>query len=132
MPPHEIAGRGVIHMPGGRGVFPGLTVRENLLLGNWLHRRRRRDPQARIDEVFEIFPVLRERADADAGALSGGEQQMLSLAQAFLAKPKLLMIDELSLGLSPAVVGAAARDRPRDPRPGHRRSSSSSSRSTSR
>ncbi|MEY2424686.1 MAG: branched-chain amino acid transport system ATP-binding protein [Actinomycetota bacterium] len=103
-PPNEIAGRGVICMPGGRGVFPGLTVRDNLLLANWLTQ----DPaevRDRLAEVFDIFPVLRERAASNASTLSGGEQQMLSLALAFLAKPKLLLIDELSLGLSPAVVG---------------------------
>jgi ABC-type branched-subunit amino acid transport system ATPase component len=106
MPPHETAGRGVIHMPGGRGIFPGLSVRENIVLGNWLNADDGpEEQQARIDEVFEIFPILRERADEAAASLSGGEQQMLSLAQAFLAKPRLLMIDELSLGLSPAVVG---------------------------
>jgi branched-chain amino acid transport system ATP-binding protein len=104
MPPHEIAARGVVHMPGGRGVFPGLTVRDNLALGNWLNEDAE-DARAQMREVFEIFPILRERADALAGSLSGGEQQMLSLAQAFLMRPKLLMIDELSLGLSPAVVG---------------------------
>ena len=104
MPPNEAAARGVIFMPGGRGVFPGLTVRENLLLGSWMTE----DPddvRERLAEVFRIFPRLAERVEADAGTLSGGEQQQLSLAQAFLAKPKLLMIDELSLGLSPAVVG---------------------------
>ena len=104
MPPHETAARGIIHMPGGRGVFPGLSVKENLLLGAWLLD----DPQeqqARLAEVYEIFPILADRRDAIAGTLSGGEQQQLSLAQAFLAKPRLLMIDELSLGLSPAVVG---------------------------
>ena len=90
-------------MPGGRGVFPGLTVRENILLGRWLGHEDL-DIDARMAEVFEIFPILRERADALAGSLSGGEQQQLSLAQAFLAKPRLLMIDELSMGLSPAVV----------------------------
>jgi branched-chain amino acid transport system ATP-binding protein len=102
--PNEIAARGIICMPGGRGVFPGLTVRDNLLLANWLTD----DPtevRDRLGEVFEIFPVLRERADVNAATMSGGEQQMLSLALAFLAKPKLLLIDELSLGLSPAVVG---------------------------
>ena len=103
MPPHEVAARGVVHMPGGRGVFPGLTVRENILLGRWLGHEDL-DIDARMAEVFEIFPILRERADALAGSLSGGEQQQLSLAQAFLAKPRLLMIDELSMGLSPAVV----------------------------
>jgi branched-chain amino acid transport system ATP-binding protein len=103
MPPHEIAARGVIHMPGGRGVFPGLSVRENLLLGNWLTDDD--DAEGRLGEVFELFPVLAERIDSPARVLSGGEQQQLSLAQAFLARPRLLMIDELSLGLAPAVVG---------------------------
>jgi ABC-type branched-subunit amino acid transport system ATPase component len=104
MPPHETAARGVIHMPGGRGVFPGLSVMENLTLANWLIDDAE-EIQQRLAEVFEIFPVLKDRVDTPAGALSGGEQQQLSLAQAFLSKPRLLMIDELSLGLSPAVVG---------------------------
>jgi branched-chain amino acid transport system ATP-binding protein len=104
MPPHEVAHRRVIHMPGGRGVFPGLTVRENLLLGNWMTDDEA-EVRARLDDTFEIFPILRERADSLATQLSGGEQQQLSLAQAFLGNPRLLMIDELSLGLSPAVVG---------------------------
>jgi branched-chain amino acid transport system ATP-binding protein len=102
--PNETAARGVICMPGGRGVFPGLSVRDNLLLANWLTSDPA-DVRDRLAEVFEIFPVLKERADANASTMSGGEQQMLSLALAFLARPKLLMIDELSLGLSPAVVG---------------------------
>jgi branched-chain amino acid transport system ATP-binding protein len=92
-------------MPGGRGVFPGLSVRDNLLLGTWLADAEDDTTRDLVREVFEIFPVLRERAGEPAGNLSGGEQQMLSLAQAFLMRPKLLMIDELSLGLSPAVVG---------------------------
>jgi ABC-type branched-subunit amino acid transport system ATPase component/MFS family permease len=104
MPPHEIAARGVVHMPGGRGTFPGLTVRDNLLLANWMNEDAE-DVRKRLAEVFEIFPALVERADVQASLLSGGEQQQLSLAQAFLAKPRLLLIDELSLGLSPAVVG---------------------------
>ena len=103
LPPHETARRGVISMPGGRGVFPGLTVRENLLLGNWMVDDQT-EMMRRLDEVFGIFPVLAERADLTADMLSGGEQQQLSLAQAFLARPRLLLIDELSLGLSPAVV----------------------------
>lgn len=103
VPPHEITQRGVIHMPGGRGVFPGLTVADNLRLGNW--RNDEADGgAARIQEVYRLFPILLERAGERAGLLSGGEQQMVSLAQAFLGRPKLLMIDELSLGLSPAVV----------------------------
>ncbi len=106
MPPHEIAARRVVHMPGGRGIYPSLTVRENLLLGRWLDDADE-DPaalRARLAEVDELFPILRERASETAGALSGGEQQMLALAQAFLAQPRLLMIDELSLGLAPAAV----------------------------
>ena len=113
MPPHEIAHRGVVHMPGGRGVFPALTVRENLLLARGLMsddaslpiRGASDNVDARLAEVFEIFPILKERSAAAAGALSGGEQQQLSLAQAFLANPRLLMIDELSLGLAPTVTG---------------------------
>jgi ABC-type branched-subunit amino acid transport system ATPase component/sugar phosphate permease len=104
MPPHETARRGIVFMPGGRGVFPGLSVRENLLLGSWMNEDTS-SVAARMDEVFRIFPSLAARIDSAAGTLSGGEQQQLSLAQAFLCNPKLLMIDELSLGLSPAVVG---------------------------
>lgn len=102
MPPHEIALRGVIHMPGGRGVFPGLSVKDNLLMGAWMLPEE--EVKERIAEVFRIFPALKERESARASSLSGGEQQMVSLAQAFLSKPRLLMIDELSLGLSPAAV----------------------------
>jgi branched-chain amino acid transport system ATP-binding protein len=90
-------------MPGGRGVFPGLTVRDNLMLANWMTEDAD-EIRKGLAEVFEIFPILLERIDAEAGSLSGGEQQQLSLAQAFLSKPRLLLIDELSLGLSPAVV----------------------------
>jgi branched-chain amino acid transport system ATP-binding protein len=103
MPANEVAARGLVQMPGGRGIFPSLSVRENLLLGSWLVD----DPvvvRERLSDVLEIFPALRERAETLAGTLSGGEQQQLSLAQAFLANPKLLLIDELSLGLSPVVV----------------------------
>lgn len=103
VPPHEIAHRNVIHMPGGRGIFPGLTVADNLLLGTWMDDEDS-ESKKRLEEVYQIFPVLKDRANEKAGLLSGGEQQMVSLAQAFLGKPKLLMIDELSLGLSPAVV----------------------------
>ncbi len=101
MPPHEIVGRGVVHMPGGRGVFPGLTVQENLWLGAWANPDAGSDE---IDGVVAMFPVLGERLGELAGSLSGGEQQMLSLCQAFLGRPTLLMIDELSLGLAPAVT----------------------------
>ena len=98
------ASRGVIQVPGGRGVFPGLTVARNLELGAFLHWR---DPDYVAEsrkQVLELFPRLAERMDQPAGTLSGGEQQMLTLAQAFVSKPRILMIDELSLGLAPIVV----------------------------
>ena len=102
MPPAEIARRGITLMPGGRGIFPGVSVKQNLMLGNWINESKA--AEERLREVYDIFPVLKERGNEKADSLSGGEQQMLSLAQAFLSKPRLLMIDELSLGLSPAVV----------------------------
>jgi branched-chain amino acid transport system ATP-binding protein len=97
--------RGVVLMPGGRGVFPSLTVAENLEAAAWQVRREGADVVAdRRAEVLDRFPRLRERLDQPAGNLSGGEQQMLALSMAFLARPRLLCIDELSLGLAPAIV----------------------------
>jgi ABC-type branched-subunit amino acid transport system ATPase component/predicted MFS family arabinose efflux permease len=103
VPPHEIAKHGAAQTPGGRGIFPGLSVRENLQLAGWLYGQ---DPKhaEELEQIFTYFPILRERLDQIAGSLSGGEQQMLTLSQAFLARPKLLMIDELSLGLAPQIV----------------------------
>jgi ABC-type branched-subunit amino acid transport system ATPase component/predicted MFS family arabinose efflux permease len=103
-PPQEIAARGVVQVPGGKGVFPTLSVRENLEIAGWLYRRDGDYVQQAIEQVLTYFPVLRARWDQPAGNLSGGEQQMLTLGQAFIAKPRLLMIDELSLGLAPIVV----------------------------
>ena len=97
---------GIVQMPGGRSVFPTLTVRECLRLAGWLYRRHdERHVQEATARALEYFPVLVDRSDILAGNLSGGEQQMLGLAMAFIAKPRLLMIDELSLGLAPAIVG---------------------------
>ena len=95
---------GVIQVPGGRGVFPSLTVGENIRAAGWMYRKDAEYRKAAVDRVLQYFPILRTRWDLAAGSLSGGEQQMLSLAQAFIAKPKLLLIDELSLGLAPTVV----------------------------
>jgi branched-chain amino acid transport system ATP-binding protein len=103
-PPHEIAALGVAMVPGGQGVFPSLTVAENLKVATWLERRQGGDVNARMDEVLRMFPVLSQRLDDPAANLSGGQQQMLALGMAFLSKPKLLAIDELSLGLAPVVV----------------------------
>jgi branched-chain amino acid transport system ATP-binding protein len=104
LPPHAIAANGVVSMPGGAAVFPGLTVAENLRSAAWTLRGDDAAIAARTAEVLELFPVLRDRAGAMAGALSGGEQQMVGLAQALLMSPELLLVDELSLGLAPAVV----------------------------
>ncbi|MDQ1689380.1 MAG: hypothetical protein QOK42_2355, partial [Frankiaceae bacterium] len=97
LPPHEVARLGVVFMPGGRGVFPTLTVQENLSLVSGASADR-------LAEVYELFPQLAARKGQYAGNLSGGEQQMVALGQALLAKPRLLLVDELSLGLAPAVV----------------------------
>ncbi|MGZ4150583.1 MAG: MFS transporter, partial [Actinomycetota bacterium] len=103
-PPDEIAGRGVTQVPGGQGVFPSLTVAENLQLASWLRRHDTAHVRAATDRVLDIFPVLGERLHHVAGNLSGGQQQMLTLGMAFIEQPRLLMIDELSLGLAPAIV----------------------------
>ncbi len=100
----ETAALGISQVPGERGTFPTLTVEENLRLAGWLHRRDPDHVAQATEAVLEHFPVLRQRWHLPAGSLSGGEQQMLGLGQAFIAKPKLLMIDELSLGLAPTVV----------------------------
>ena len=104
VPAEEVVARGIVHVPGGRGVFPTLTVGENFRAAQW---KVDDDPAAiegRLREALAFFPVLRNRWDQPAGNLSGGEQQMLTLSMAFIAQPRLLMIDELSLGLAPAVV----------------------------
>jgi ABC-type branched-subunit amino acid transport system ATPase component len=105
-PPDEIAGRGVAVVPGGQGVFTQLSVADNLRLAAWQHRSGDDAPAARTktERVLEMFPVLRERLHEPAGNLSGGQQQMLTLGMAFIGTPRLLMIDELSLGLAPTVV----------------------------
>ena len=104
LPPEKVARLGLALMPGGRGVFPTLTVAENLRLAGWLLRRQRKVAAAGRDQALELFPILRERWDQLAGDLSGGEQQQLSLAMAFVTQPKLLCVDELSLGLAPTIV----------------------------
>ena len=95
---------GIVQVPGGKAVFPTLTVAEHLRAGGWLYRDDPEYLKQATEEVLTIFPRLRERIDQMAGNLSGGEQQMLALGMAFIAKPKLLMIDELSLGLAPTIV----------------------------
>ena len=105
LPANKTAALGLVQMPGGKGVFPTLSVKENLRLAGWLVRSEREKYEEAVARVLEMFPILEKRYDQMAGNLSGGEQQMLTLGQALLNDPKVLMIDELSLGLAPAIVG---------------------------
>jgi branched-chain amino acid transport system ATP-binding protein len=101
-PAHEIVRRGIAHAPEGRKIFPRMTVAENLELGAFT--RRDRDVAADTAHVYELFPVLGERRTQQAGTLSGGEQQMLAMGRAMMSRPRLLMLDEPSMGLSPIMM----------------------------
>jgi branched-chain amino acid transport system ATP-binding protein len=104
MPPEDIARRGIVLVPGGRSVFANLSVRENLQMATWIFRGDRRASRQAVERALEMFVPLRRRVDQPAAVLSGGERQMLGLAQGLVCRPRVLLVDELTLGLSPRVV----------------------------
>jgi branched-chain amino acid transport system ATP-binding protein len=101
---HEVTAKGVIHVPEGRRIFPRMTVEENLSMGAFLRTKDPAGVKESMEWVFELFPRLKERRTQKGGTLSGGEQQMLATARGMMANPKLLMLDEPSMGLAPVVV----------------------------
>ena len=102
--PEQVLGAGIAHVPEGRRLFAAMSVRDNLLMGAYLRRDGAAAVAADLERMYALFPILRERQRQDAGTLSGGEQQMCAIARGLMSAPRLLVIDELSLGLAPAVV----------------------------
>lgn len=102
--PDKIVQLGIVQCAEGRKLFPSMTVQENLKMGAYVHRKNRKMIKQSIEHVFELFPILEEKQHDMAGSLSGGQQQMLAIGRALMAKPKLMLLDEPSIGLAPLIV----------------------------
>lgn len=100
----RIVRKGIVQCAEGRKLFPQMTVHENLILGAFVHKRKKEQIKETLAHVFELFPILKEKEGHSAGSLSGGQQQMLAIGRALMAKPKLMMLDEPSVGLAPLIV----------------------------
>ena len=105
-PPHDIVRMGLIHAPEGRRIFKGLSVQENLDLGGFTNVQDKAGKERRLQYIFELFPILSERRRQDSALLSGGEQQMLAIGRALMTEPKLMLLDEPSMGLAPFLIQA--------------------------